>query len=244
MNKHPNKLIHESSPYLLQHAHNPVNWYPWGDEALKKAGDENKMLVISVGYAACHWCHVMEHESYEDNTVAQIMNEHFVSIKVDREERPDIDQIYMNAAYLITGTGGWPLNVLALPDGKPFYAGTYFPKEKWLIVLNYFIDIKRDNPSVLISQAEDITKGIISSDKIILNTEPIILEKNSLAGIFDGLKPYIDFKKGGINSAPKFPMPSAWEYLLHYYSVSNDKDALEAVVSTLDNMSSEVFTTI
>jgi len=238
MNKHPNKLIHESSPYLLQHAHNPVNWYPWGDEALKKAGDENKMLVISIGYAACHWCHVMEHESYEDNMVAQIMNEHFVSIKVDREERPDIDQIYMNAAYLITGTGGWPLNVLALPDGKPFYAGTYFPKEKWLIVLNYFIDIKHNNPSVLISQAEDITNGIKSSDKVVLNTGTTILEKNSLAGIFNGLKPYIDFKKGGINTAPKFPMPSAWEYLLHYYSVSKDRDALEAVLSTLDNMSS------
>ena len=238
MNKYPNKLIHESSPYLLQHAHNPVNWYPWGDEALKKARDENKMLVISIGYAACHWCHVMEHESYEDDTVAQIMNEHFVSIKVDREERPDIDQIYMSAAYLINGTGGWPLNVLALPDGKPFYAGTYFPKEKWLIVLNYFIDIKHNNPSVLITQAEDITKGIKSSDKVVLSTGTTILDKNNLVVIFNGLKPYIDFKNGGINSAPKFPMPSAWEYLLHYYSVSKDQDALEAVVSTLDNMSS------
>ena len=223
---------------MLQHAHNPVNWYPWGDEALKKARDENKMLVISVGYAACHWCHVMEHESYEDTTVAKIMNEHFVSIKVDREERPDIDQIYMNAAYLITGNGGWPLNVLALPDGKPFFAGTYFTKEKWIMVLNYFIDIKHNNPSELVSQADKITTGIKSSETVVLNTETIILEKSSLVGIFNGLKPHIDFKKGGINRAPKFPMPSAWEYLLHYYSVSNDQDALDAVLSTLDNMSS------
>ncbi len=238
LKKYTNKLIHESSPYLLQHAHNPVNWYPWGDEALQKARDENKMLVISVGYAACHWCHVMEHESYEDTAVAKIMNEHFVSIKVDREERPDIDQVYMNAAYLISGNGGWPLNVLALPDGKPFFAGTYFTKEKWLMVLNYFIDIKLNNPYVLISQAEDITKGIISSDQVVPNTETTSPWKNSLVDIFNGLKPYLDFKKGGINRAPKFPMPSAWEYLLHYYSVSNDQEALEAVLSTLDNMSS------
>jgi len=137
--KYTNELIHESSPYLLQHAHNPVNWYPWGDAALKKAKDENKMLIISVGYSACHWCHVMEHESFEDTVVAKLMNDNFVCIKVDREERPDVDQIYMTAAQLMTGRGGWPLNALALPDGKPFYAGTYFPKEEWIKVLSYFV---------------------------------------------------------------------------------------------------------
>ena len=125
---HPytNKLIDESSPYLLQHAHNPVDWHPWGEDALAKAKNENKMLIISIGYAACHWCHVMEHESFEDTAVARIMNKYFVPIKVDREERPDVDQVYMNAVHLISGRGGWPLNAFALPDGKPFFAGTYF----------------------------------------------------------------------------------------------------------------------
>ena len=137
-----NELIHESSPYLLQHAHNPVNWYPWGDKALKKAKDENKMIIISIGYAACHWCHVMEKESYEDTAVARIMNEHFICIKVDREERPDVDQVYMAAAQLITGGGGWQLNAIALADGRPFYAGTYFLKYKWIQLLEYFVEIQ------------------------------------------------------------------------------------------------------
>ena len=144
--KFTNKLINESSPYLLQHAHNPVDWHPWDDEALSKAKDENKLLVISIGYAACHWCHVMEHESFEDTTVANLMNEFYVSIKVDREERPDVDQVYMDAAYIITGKGGWPLNIIALPDGKPVYAGTYFRKDDWLKVLNYFKDLYISEP--------------------------------------------------------------------------------------------------
>lgn len=129
MSDHTNELIHETSPYLLQHAHNPVDWYPWGDKALKKAQKENKLIIVSVGYAACHWCHVMEHESFEDSTVANLMNKYYVSIKVDREERPDIDQVYMDAAQVISGQGGWPLNVICLPDGRPIYAGTYFPKK-------------------------------------------------------------------------------------------------------------------
>src|SRR6218665_3318309 len=127
-----NHLKHETSPYLLQHQSNPVDWFPWSEVALNKALQENKMLIISVGYAACHWCHVMEHESFEDETVADVMNTHYVSIKVDREERPDIDQIYMNAAMITSGHGGWPLNVIALPNGKPIFAGTYFPKQNWI----------------------------------------------------------------------------------------------------------------
>ena len=126
--KYTNRLIDESSPYLIMHAHNPVNWYPWGKEAFDKAKKENKPVIVSIGYAACHWCHVMEKESFEDPEVAKIMNDHFVAIKVDREERPDIDRIYMDAVQILTGRGGWPLNAFALPDGKPFYAGTYFPK--------------------------------------------------------------------------------------------------------------------
>ena len=152
-----NDLINESSPYLLQHAHNPVNWYPWGDKALLKAKTENKMLIISIGYAACHWCHVMEHESFEDVEVAKIMNENFICIKVDREERPDVDQVYMTAAQLITGRGGWPLNAMALADGRPFYAGTYFPKDKWMNMLAYFVDMQQNKPAALEKSAEQVT---------------------------------------------------------------------------------------
>ena len=236
MYKYTNELIHESSPYLLQHAHNPVNWYPWGEKALQKAKDENKMLIISIGYSACHWCHVMEQESYEDTAVARIMNEHYVCIKVDREERPDIDQLYMNAAYLTTGSGGWPLNVLALPDGKPFFAGTYFTKDNLIKVLKYFIDIQSKDPSSLTEQAEKITKGIKLPENVVLNQDKAILTKNDLDDIFTKVKVHIDLSKGGISRAPKFPMPSVWEYLLHYYSISNEPDALKAVTSTLDNL--------
>ena len=236
MYKYTNDLIHQSSPYLLQHAHNPVNWYPWGEKAFKKAKEENKLVIISIGYSACHWCHVMEHESYEDTTVARIMNEYFVSIKVDREERPDIDQLYMNTAYLIGGTGGWPLNVLALPDGKPFFAGTYFSKPNLIKVLNYFVNIQRTNPASLIEEADKITKGIKSIENVVLNKDKTILTKGDLEKTFNKLKPDIDFNKGGLNHPPKFPMPSLWEYILHYYILSNDPDALRSVTSILDNM--------
>ena len=128
---HTNALIHESSPYLLQHAHNPVNWVPWAEASLKQAQDENKPIILSIGYSACHWCHVMEHESFENNDIASFMNEHFICIKVDREERPDIDQIYMSAVQLMTGHGGWPLNCILLPDKRPFWGGTYFPADAW-----------------------------------------------------------------------------------------------------------------
>src|SRR5690625_4318035 len=136
-----NQLIHQSSPYLLEHAHNPVNWYPWGEDALQKAKSENKPLIISIGYAYCHWCHVMEKECYSDEEVAEYMNAHFVSIKIDREERPDIDQIYMNASMMLNGSGGWPLNAFTLPDGKPFFVVTYFHKEQWLQLLIYIFAI-------------------------------------------------------------------------------------------------------
>lgn len=139
--QYSNHLANESSPYLLQHANNPVDWYPWGEAALQKAKEENKMLLISIGYAACHWCHVMEHESFEDTLVSKIMNENFVCIKVDREERPDIDDVYMTACHISSGRScGWPLNAFALPDGRPVWAGTYFPKEEWTNILNTFKD--------------------------------------------------------------------------------------------------------
>ncbi|MDA9774099.1 thioredoxin domain-containing protein, partial [Saprospiraceae bacterium] len=143
--KYTNDLIDETSPYLLQHAHNPVNWHAWNEETLAKAKKEDKLLIVSIGYAACHWCHVMEHESFEDSTVAAIMNEFFIPIKVDREERPDVDDVYMTACQLVSGRGGWPLNAFALPDGKPIWAGTYFPQDQWLKILEQFRDLKEND---------------------------------------------------------------------------------------------------
>lgn len=232
-----NSLIHESSPYLLQHAHNPVNWYPWGEEALQKAERENKLLIISVGYAACHWCHVMEHESFEDTLVAELMNKYFVSIKVDREERPDVDQVYMNAAQLITGQGGWPLNALALPNGKPFFAGTYFPKTEWMKVLDYFATIHQNNPVKLKEQAEKVTQGIQIAETVSFRDEKPGFSIQNMNSAFNQWKNNIDFIKGGGNRAPKFPMPSVWEYLMHLSYLTGNRDALQAVTVTLDHMS-------
>ena len=144
--KHTNQLIKESSPYLLQHAHNPVNWYAWNNETLELAKKENKIILVSIGYSACHWCHVMEHESFENEEVAAIMNQHFINVKVDREERPDVDMVYMGAVQLMTGQGGWPLNCFALPDGRPVYGGTYFPKNQWVNVLTNISDLYKTNP--------------------------------------------------------------------------------------------------
>jgi uncharacterized protein YyaL (SSP411 family) len=233
---HTNELIHESSPYLLQHAHNPVNWYPWGDKALKKAKSENKMIIISIGYAACHWCHVMEKESFEDTGVARIMNEHFICIKVDREERPDVDQVYMNAAQLITGRGGWPLNALAMPDGKPFYAGTYFPKKDWIKMLEYYIDLYQKNPATLSGQAAKVTQGIHAIENVPFNKATATFTIKDLDANFKNMQPNLDYEKGGEKRAPKFPMPAVWEYLLYYNYLSKNDDALRAVTTTLNNI--------
>jgi uncharacterized protein YyaL (SSP411 family) len=231
-----NNLIHESSPYLLQHAHNPVNWYAWGPEALDKARKENKMLLISVGYAACHWCHVMEHESYEDTAVANIMNANFVCIKVDREERPDVDQVYMNAAYLISGSGGWPLNAFAMPDGKPFYAGTYFPKERWIQVLNYFSDLYKNDKQKLQEQADSISRGIRDIENVPMNNNSILFSTSDLNELFSTVSKNIDIEKGGTKGTMKFPMPSIWEFLLQYHYLTGNKDALQIAETTLNNM--------
>jgi len=231
-----NELIHETSPYLLQHAHNPVNWYPWGDKALEIAKKENKMLLISVGYAACHWCHVMEHESYEDTAVANIMNKNFVCIKVDREERPDVDQVYMNAAYLINGNGGWPLNALAMPDGRPFFAGTYYPKEKWIQLLNYFVDLYNNQKQKLDEQAANVSKGIRDIENVPMNTNIVTFSKATMDEMFTILSRGIDIEKGGTKGSMKFPMPSIWEYLLQYHYLSKNANALKAVETTLKNM--------
>src|SRR5690606_27837365 len=158
--KHTNALINESSPYLLRHAHNPVHWHAWVETALQMAKEQNKALLISIGYSACHWCHVMEKESFEDESVAEIMNKNFICIKVDREERPDIDQVYMEAVQLMTGQGGWPLNCFALPDGRPFYGGTYFKKQQWIDILTKLADLTANQPQKVEDYAKKLTEGI------------------------------------------------------------------------------------
>lgn len=231
-----NNLINETSPYLLQHAHNPVNWHPWNEQTLQKAQSENKLLIISIGYAACHWCHVMEDESFEDPEVARIMNENFISVKVDREERPDVDNLYMNAARLMTGSGGWPLNVLAMPDGRPFYAGTYYPKDDWLKILNHFVELNKRDPNSIKIQAEKITQGINTLEDIpFIKKEPSFVMDDLYQTIAD-IKTKIDFEKGGKIEEQKFPMPTLWKFLLHYNYITEDPDAIKAVDITLKNM--------
>ncbi len=234
--KYTNKLINESSPYLLQHAHNPVNWYPWGQEALDKAKRENKLIIVSIGYSACHWCHVMEHESFEDEEVAKFMNENFVAIKVDREERPDIDQVYMDAVRIITGSGGWPLNCIALPDGRPIHGGTYFPKTRWIDMLTQVKKYVDENPEGTEERAVAITKGINSTEKIYINNEELEFTKSDLDTVFSNWKRTIDFKNGGSTGSPKFPLPVGYQFLLQYNHISGNEDALRAVTITLDKM--------
>ena len=236
--KYTNKLIDQSSPYLLQHAHNPVNWYPWGDEALEKAQLEDKLIIISVGYSACHWCHVMEKESFEDTTVAKLMNDHFVSIKVDREERPDIDDVYMTACQMATGKAcGWPLNAIALPSGEPVWAGTYFPKKEWVKTLQYFLDTRKKEPNKMENYAAQLTQGIKDVDKIDFNIEQQEFTRNDLDNLTRTYLSNIDLKRGGRIGSPKFPMPNNYEFLLSYYHLSQDEKALKAVETTLNNIS-------
>ena len=232
-----NRLQNAGSPYLQEHADNPVDWYEWGPEALAKAKEENKPLIISIGYAACHWCHVMERESFMDSTVARMMNENFVSIKIDREERPDIDQIYMQAAQLISGRGGWPLNAFALPDGRPFYAATYFPKEDWMSLLQQVANAyKKDNENV-VRQAEALTNGIKTSDVIqVPSSSKPGYNQETYQRIFSNWEAYFDNKLGGFTGAPKFPMPVVWEFLLQYHQLTGNTKSLDLVSTTLDEM--------
>ena len=233
---HTNALIHQTSPYLLQHAHNPVNWHPWGEEALKEAKEENKLMIISIGYAACHWCHVMEHESFEDSAVAALMNKHFVSIKVDREERPDVDQVYMDAAQLMTGRGGWPLNAIALPDGRPVFAGTYFPKKEWMNVLSQVQRAYENNPDRLEKIAQEVTQGIQSMEAAYTSPTSQEYQPDMLDELFRAFKPTLDFQRGGRQGAPKFPMPVNQEWLMQYYYYTGNTEAREAVLTTLNEM--------
>ncbi len=232
-----NNLIYSSSPYLLQHADNPVHWQEWSEEILKKAKDENKPLLISIGYAACHWCHVMEHESFSDEEVAAYMNENFVCIKVDREERPDVDQIYMDAAQILSGSGGWPLNAFALPDGRPFFAGTYFNKKQWMDLLSKISNLYKNDYQKVVDYANQLTQGIRSNSLSAgLVNQEMKFDKKEYEDLFSGWKSQIDFYKGGFNRAPKFPLPVAWEFLLQYNYLTDNEEALNAVLITLDEM--------
>ena len=234
--KYTNKLINETSPYLLQHAHNPVDWHAWNKETLELAKKENKLLLISIGYAACHWCHVMEHESFEDSTVAAIMNENFINVKVDREERPDVDQIYMNAVQLMTGRGGWPLNCIALPDGRPIWGGTYFPKENWISILEQLSKLYKEEPNKAEEYAAKLTDGIKQSDIIPLNKEEPIFTKIELDSAIVKWQSSMDLKNGGKNGAPKFPMPNNLQFLLRYGVQSDNPSLVDYVNTSLTQM--------
>lgn len=212
--KHTNELINETSPYLLQHAHNPIHWKAWNDNTLAEAKEKNRLIIISVGYAACHWCHVMEHESFEDIEVAQVMNDNYINIKVDREERPDIDQVYMNAVQLLTGSGGWPLNIVALPDGRPVWGGTYFKKKQWINTLTQIADLYHSNPEKLHEYAEQLETGIKSLDVVNLNTDDVKFEKSIIDYAINNWSQNFDYEKGGTNRAPKFMMPNNLHFLL------------------------------
>jgi len=234
--KFTNNLINETSPYLLQHAHNPVNWYAWNNETLELAKKENKLILISIGYSSCHWCHVMEHESFEDEEVAAVMNQNFINIKVDREERPDVDQVYMNAVQLITGRGGWPLNCVTLPDGRPIWGGTYFPKENWINALNQLSKLYSETPEKAIEYAEKLTEGIKNSDLIQKNNNQIDFTVNDLNLAVNNWKQHMDFDLGGRKGAPKFPMPNNYQFLLRYAIQAEDNEVLDYVNTSLSNV--------
>jgi uncharacterized protein len=235
-----NHLSQEHSPYLLQHADNPVDWYPWGDEALQKARKEDKPVFLSIGYATCHWCHVMAHESFEDQEVAAALNDNFVAIKVDREERPDLDQIYMTVCQAMTGSGGWPLNVVMTPDGKPFFAGTYFPKTTrggmpgFLELLAQIAQLWRSDRQRVVNAGEQITQAIQPKTDAAEHPQP--LGEHTLKKGYDQLSRAFDPKWGGFGTAPKFPTPHHLTFLLRWYKRTGDSSALKMVEATLLEM--------
>ena len=234
--KYTNELIHETSPYLLQHAHNPVNWQPWGKKALNQAKAENKLLLISIGYSACHWCHIMEHESFEDTEVAKIMNDHFICIKVDREERPDIDHIYMTAVQLLTGRGGWPLNCIALPDGRPIWGGTYFQKENWIQAMEAVSKFYTENPKETLEYAIKLQDGIEQNSLIPISGENAGFDPLLLPSLLKKWQSYFDTRNGGTKGAPKFMLPNNWQFLLQAGQQFQDVKILEQVKLTLQKM--------
>jgi uncharacterized protein len=248
MAKHTNKLAQETSPYLLQHAHNPVDWHPWSEEALNKAKAEDKPILVSIGYAACHWCHVMEKESFEDEETAGIMNEYFVNIKIDREERPDLDHIYMDAVQAMTGSGGWPLNVFLTPDGRPFYGGTYFPpkaiynRPSWTDVLAGVANAWAEKRADIDQQATNLTGHIVQSNSFgqqavagTINMEALFSQEVADT-MYKNIMGSADKEDGGFGNAPKFPQTFTIGYLLRYYHITKNEQALEQACLSLDKM--------
>ena len=239
----PNRLINETSPYLLQHANNPVNWYPWGPEALELSKSENKPILLSIGYSACHWCHVMERESFEDEAIAALMNEHFVSIKVDREERPDLDAVYMEAVQMLTGSGGWPMTVFLTPQGQPFYGGTYFPPVDrqnmpgFPRLLLSVSEAYRTNPGEIQRVTQQLGERMGRTSQ--LPTDGGVITEDVLHQAYSALATAFDYQNGGIGAAPKFPQPMTLEFLLrHYHRGFRDTSArsLDKVNLTLEKM--------
>lgn len=236
MEQYTNDLIHESSLYLQQHAHNPVNWVPWSKEAFERAEKEQKLVLVSVGYSACHWCHVMEHECFEDEEVAALMNKHFVCIKVDREERPDVDQVYMTAVQLMTQRGGWPLNCFTIPNGQPIYGGTYFPKEQWMHVLKSLNHTYTSEPEKVLEYAKELSEGVQQSD-LIAAAEPVQpFPPDKLNELVRRWQARMDMVEGGPTTAPKFPLPSNLEFLLYYGILENHEEVGKYVNLTLHKM--------
>ncbi|MDB5241958.1 MAG: thioredoxin, partial [Spirosoma sp.] len=239
----PNKLQYETSPYLLQHAENPVDWYPWGEEALNRAVDEDKPIIVSIGYSACHWCHVMEHESFEKEGVARVMNENFICIKVDREERPDVDAIYMDAVQAMGVHGGWPLNVFLMPSARPFYGVTYMPTQNWVQLLGSIRNAFDEHRDELDKSAEGFATELNINDvqRYQLPQADPQFAPETVDELYRKVVGKTDSEKGGLNRAPKFPMPSVWRFLLRYHYVKGDKSeasdhALGQVKVTLDRM--------
>lgn len=239
LKKSPNRLAQEKSPYLLQHQYNPVDWYPWGDEAFTKAKAEDKPIFLSIGYSTCHWCHVMERESFEDEEVAKVLNDNYISIKVDREERPDLDHLYMNFCQVLTGQGGWPLTIIMTTEKKPFFAGTYFPKHSrgglagLVELLTKLAALWEKEREKLINSGDELTAFVIKES---LEFSAGELANEVIDEVFQKLKQYYDPEYGGFGHAPKFPTPHQLTYLLRYYAVKGEHQALEMVEKTLEQM--------
>lgn len=234
--EYTNALIDETSPYLLQHAHNPVNWEAWHPDVLERAQKEDKLLLISIGYAACHWCHVMEEECFEDEQVAQLMNENFINIKIDREERPDVDQIYMDAIQMISGQGGWPLNIVALPNGRPFWGATYVPKDNWIKSLEQLADLYKKDKQKITQYANDLANGLQAINLVENDTDSELYSLAQLDTSVNTWKQYFDTFLGGHKRAPKFMMPNNWDFLLHYATATDAPEIMEFVDTTLTRM--------
>ncbi|UCB48350.1 MAG: thioredoxin domain-containing protein [Deltaproteobacteria bacterium] len=239
LEKKPNRLIHEKSPYLLQHAYNPVDWYPWGEEAFEKARKEDKPIFLSIGYSTCHWCHVMERESFEDRDVSKLMNETFVSIKVDREERPDLDHVYMTVCQMLTGSGGWPLNIMMTPDKRPFFAATYIPKESrfgrmgMMDLIPRLKQVWKERRDEVLDSAEKIVGALKSVESESPGEE---MDTATLDGAYQQLAERFDERFGGFSKAPKFPSPHSFYFLLRYWKRTNNQKALQMVEKTLGEM--------